>query len=111
MQAYRRYLSDPTEEVRTATENLLADFLREVREIASVNRKRQDLLAARQIANRIGERFPKNDIALMVESKMSTPDGPIPFSTSPSKDDVFDVRDTGGEYISRRHFVSLNYRF
>ena len=31
-------MSDPTEEVRTATENDLADFLRELREVTAVNR-------------------------------------------------------------------------
>ncbi|KAK2466024.1 hypothetical protein APHAL10511_001666 [Amanita phalloides] len=33
-----KYLSDPTEEVRAATENVLADFLRELREVTAVNR-------------------------------------------------------------------------
>ncbi|KAF8721445.1 hypothetical protein AX14_010359, partial [Amanita brunnescens Koide BX004] len=33
-----KYLSDPTEEVRTATENVLADFLRELRDVTAVNR-------------------------------------------------------------------------
>lgn len=37
----RKYLSDPTEDVRIATENLLADFLREIREV-SLSQKRYE---------------------------------------------------------------------
>ena len=36
---YRKYLSDPTEDVRVATENLLADFLREIRDVTVVSRQ------------------------------------------------------------------------
>ena len=35
-------MSDPTEEVRTATENVLADFLRELREVTAVNRNNEE---------------------------------------------------------------------
>ncbi|KAH9482513.1 Protein VAC14-like protein [Psilocybe cubensis] len=34
-----KYLSDPTEDVRVATENLLADFLRELRDVTIVSRQ------------------------------------------------------------------------
>lgn len=34
-----KYLSDPTDDVRIATENLLADFLREIREVTMVQRE------------------------------------------------------------------------
>lgn len=34
-----KYLSDPTEDVRVATENLLADFLREIRDVTVVSRQ------------------------------------------------------------------------
>ncbi|KAI5120665.1 hypothetical protein M0805_006954 [Coniferiporia weirii] len=37
-----KYLSDPTEDVRIATENLLADFLREMRSIAMVQKRTED---------------------------------------------------------------------
>jgi hypothetical protein len=61
----RKYLSDPTEEVTTAAENLLADFLREVREIAAVNKKRQERLEAKRLANRLEqERFTAMNVAL-----------------------------------------------
>ncbi|KIM46438.1 hypothetical protein M413DRAFT_314769 [Hebeloma cylindrosporum] len=36
-----KYLSDPTEDVRVATENLLADFLRELRDVTFVSRQLQ----------------------------------------------------------------------
>jgi len=35
---FRKYLSDPIEDVRIATENLLADLLREIRDVAYVAR-------------------------------------------------------------------------
>lgn len=38
----RKYLSDPTEDVRVATEILLADFLREIREVSNVRKKREE---------------------------------------------------------------------
>jgi vacuole morphology and inheritance protein 14 len=61
----RKYLSDPTEEVTTAAENLLADFLREVREIAAVNKKRHERLEAKRLANRLEqERFAAMNVAL-----------------------------------------------
>lgn len=47
---YRKYLSDPTEDVRVATENLLGEFLREVREIAMVNKRREERAKARREA-------------------------------------------------------------
>lgn len=36
---YRKYLSDPTEDVRVATENLLSEFLREIRDVTLVSRQ------------------------------------------------------------------------
>ena len=36
---YRKYLSDPTQDVKVATENVLADFLRELREITILQRR------------------------------------------------------------------------
>ncbi|PSR93781.1 hypothetical protein PHLCEN_2v4676 [Hermanssonia centrifuga] len=45
-----KYLSDPTEDVRIATENLLAEFLREIREITMVQRYHEDQLKAKREA-------------------------------------------------------------
>ena len=38
----RKYLSDPTEDVRIATENLLADFLREIRHVTGVHHRQHE---------------------------------------------------------------------
>ena len=40
---FSKYLSDPTEDVRVATENLLADILREMRDVTTVSRQLQHL--------------------------------------------------------------------
>jgi vacuole morphology and inheritance protein 14 len=37
-----KYLSDPTEDVRVATENILADFLREIRQVTSVRKRAEE---------------------------------------------------------------------
>lgn len=38
----RKYLSDPTEDVRVAAENQLAEFLREIREVTIVRKHREE---------------------------------------------------------------------
>ena len=47
---YRKYLSDPTDDVRVATEGLLADFLREIREVTIVQRRHEEQLRAKREA-------------------------------------------------------------
>lgn len=37
-----KYLSDPTEDVRVATENILADFLREIRDVSMVRQRKEE---------------------------------------------------------------------
>ena len=37
-----KFLGDPTVDIRTATQNVLADFLREIREVAEVGKMRED---------------------------------------------------------------------
>ncbi|KAG2069275.1 ARM repeat-containing protein [Suillus decipiens] len=37
-----KYLSDPTEDVRVATENILADFLREIRDVSMVRQNKEE---------------------------------------------------------------------
>ncbi|KAG6373813.1 vacuolar protein 14 C-terminal Fig4p binding-domain-containing protein [Boletus reticuloceps] len=56
-----KYLSDPTEDVRVATENLLADFLREIRDISTL-RHRQEETAELPEQRRADEKLP--DISL-----------------------------------------------
>lgn len=42
MHLSRKYLSDPTEDVRVATENILADFLREIRDVSMVRQRKEE---------------------------------------------------------------------
>ncbi|KAF8914235.1 vacuolar protein 14 C-terminal Fig4p binding-domain-containing protein [Gymnopilus junonius] len=59
-----KYLSDPTEDVRIATENLLADFLRELRDVTYVSRRLQQRSRAKPMAESVrrgdidGEKLP-----------------------------------------------------
>ncbi|KAI0920953.1 hypothetical protein AcW2_006075 [Taiwanofungus camphoratus] len=45
-----KYLSDPTEDVRVATENILADFLREIRDVTTVQRRNEEQLKLKREA-------------------------------------------------------------
>lgn len=49
---YRKYLSDPGEDVRVATEVVLSEFLKEIRDITSVARKAHS------------EQAPKREVAI-----------------------------------------------
>ncbi|KIJ69781.1 hypothetical protein HYDPIDRAFT_22946 [Hydnomerulius pinastri MD-312] len=57
MDGLLKYLSDPAGDVRVATENLLADFLREIRDV-SVIRQRQEDLAESFEQRRSDEKLP-----------------------------------------------------
>ena len=46
-----KYLADDSVDVRTATENVLADFLREIREIAKIKKQQTEQAQARILAN------------------------------------------------------------
>ena len=96
----RKYLSDPTDDVKVATEILLADFLREIREICSLKTRIDD--AKPQRRNEDGE-SPRADAdvpqepseqAIFLNEKDSQP-----FYDNEAKDDLtseVDIRDTGG---------------
>jgi len=47
----RKYLSDPTEDVRIAAENQLAEFLREIREVTIVRKHREEQERLREERN------------------------------------------------------------
>lgn len=82
----------------------MADFLREVREIAAVNKKRQERFEARRLAKRREqERFA------VMNGKPAENDSLVEFATFPAtnspveeKQEVerIDERDTGGGYFS-----------
>ena len=117
----RKYLSDPTEEVTTAAENLLADFLREVREIAAANKKRRERLEAKRLADRLEqERFaamnvalngkpPDNSPATDSRNFLNTGEGTGLEASSPTggKQELETVneRDTGGKHDVLGPFV------
>lgn len=42
--SHSKYLSDPTEDVKVATENILAEFLKEIRDIAILQRRRDEAI-------------------------------------------------------------------
>ena len=107
----RKYLSDPTEDVRVATENLLADFLRELRDVTIVSRQLEQHTKLKTPAESIrrdendGEKLP--DLTLenaeralyMLENDEHdrSPQG----SQHGGRDDTsdIDVHDTGGEEL------------
>lgn len=45
---FRKYLSDPTEDVRVATETILADFLRETRDVTVVRKRSEEQAKSKQ---------------------------------------------------------------
>ncbi|OBZ70045.1 Protein VAC14 [Grifola frondosa] len=83
------YLSDPTDDVRVATENILADFLREIRDVTIVQRRHEEQLKnkrdfagadqSQQARRAEGDKLP--DITMAHSER-------APFI--PEHDDVFD---------------------
>ena len=72
----RKYLSDPTEDVRIAAENQLAEFLREIREVTIVRKHREEQQRLRDVeseehnrvdAERVKER--SSDIATLSDTE------------------------------------------
>lgn len=89
----RKYLSDPGEDVRVATEVVLSEFLKEIRDITAVARKTQN------------EQAPKREVAIEEVEQSSqnqgdtTPihseeeDGDLAYPDGSNTD--FDDRDVG----------------
>lgn len=50
MQKCSKYLSDPTDDVRVATEGLLADFLREIKDVTAIQRRHEEQLKVKREA-------------------------------------------------------------
>lgn len=105
----RKYLSDPTEDVRIATENLLADFLREIRDVTLVQRHHEDQLRVKRAAeaehlprSTDGEKEKLPDITMANSERAAfvpeyDEESIDDDSTSPfdEKDGDFEDRDTG----------------
>ncbi|KAG8935769.1 hypothetical protein FRC00_010443, partial [Tulasnella sp. 408] len=65
-----KYLSDPIEDVRVSTENLLAEFLQEVRDIAIAQKRREDKLRKEKEAAARKEGEPdSNESALLTSER------------------------------------------
>ena len=90
----RRYLSDPIEDVRVATENLLAEFLQEVRDIAIAQKRREDKSRAQR------ERS-KTDAQSVTGEREALPDITLDFPENDEEDgemeDGEEGSDMGGE--------------
>jgi vacuole morphology and inheritance protein 14 len=59
---YRKYLADGNVDVRLATENVLAEFLREIKYIATVQEKQAETSRARRDAERLRKRGSKQTL-------------------------------------------------
>jgi hypothetical protein len=111
MHQSRKYLSDPTEDVRVATENILSDFLREIRDV-SIVRQRKDEHAESSDLRRSDEKLPDitmshSERALFIpESDYADHDGEYSL-----KDEhrLEDYRGTGGRYSSSIGFIDTHY--
>ncbi|KAL7282584.1 ARM repeat-containing protein [Trametes coccinea BRFM310] len=90
-----KYLSDPTDDVRVATEGLLADFLREIREVTMVQKRQEEQMRARREATITqSSRLQDEEREKLPEITMEHPerDALTPDSEEPEQDEV---RDTG----------------
>lgn len=93
-------MSDPTEDVRVATENILSDFLREIRDVSMVRQRKEEHAESSDL-RRPDEKLPDitmshSERALFIpESDYAEHDG-----EHGSKDELKleDFRGTGGRY-------------
>lgn len=103
----RKYLSDPTEDVRVATETLLADFLREIRDVSLVRRQLEEQAKSRTPAESLRrldmatDRLPEltledSEHAVFIgeNDDHSNYDNDSSFKEGPTSE--VDDRDTGG---------------
>ncbi|KAI0638415.1 ARM repeat-containing protein [Trametes polyzona] len=83
-----KYLSDPTDDVRVATEGLLADFLREIRDVTMVQKRQEEQARAKREAA-MAESSRRND-----GDRDKLPDITLDHSERaafiPEHDDIFD---------------------
>ena len=82
------YLSDATDDVRVATEGLLADFLRELREVTIVQKRHEEQLKAKREATLTGP--PRRTDTEKDKLPDITMDHPERAPFIPENDDVFE---------------------
>jgi vacuole morphology and inheritance protein 14 len=103
----RKYLSDPIEDVRIATENLLADFLREIRDVSVVQKRYEEQIRLKREAEIMEtiRRDPKREelpdiTAAPAERAAFIPENDVDYShdiESTHRDEATpETRDTGG---------------
>jgi vacuole morphology and inheritance protein 14 len=112
----RKYLSDPTEDVRVATETILADFLREIRQITNVRKHheeevkaKQSIISAKQdqeVTPDVTEKSEEPQAEFLAESVTSS----APPTYKEERDSI-DDRDTGGKlgFAFSRGFLSITW--
>ena len=118
----RKYLSDPTEDVQTATKNLLSDFLHEIQEVTKVQKSHEEELRAKQEAENAdfarrmeGDKDRLPDIT-MAHSEKATfipvpepPESPFDDQDTPvEKSGEYEERDLGSGYEPALFWMSLN---
>jgi len=98
----RKYLSDPTEDVKIATETILADLLREIRDVTLVRRRHEEQLKNKKI-NEVAEQHRRAETPTEFPSErslfISENDGVDHVMESASQDEFrseVDYRDSGG---------------
>ncbi|KAH7887391.1 vacuolar protein 14 C-terminal Fig4p binding-domain-containing protein [Phlebopus sp. FC_14] len=79
-----KYLSDPTEDVRVATENILADFLREIHEVSVIHQRQEEYVESSE-QRRPDEALPDitmshNERALFIPESDGVHDHEVEFS-------------------------------
>ncbi|KAH9943223.1 ARM repeat-containing protein [Epithele typhae] len=89
-----KYLSDPTDDVRVATEGLLADFLREIKDVTQVQKRHQEILRSKQAAAAAASAAASETARRLEfeEDKLPdiTMDHPERATFIPENDEVFD---------------------
>jgi vacuole morphology and inheritance protein 14 len=124
----RKYLSDPTEDVRIAAENQLAEFLREIREVTIVrkHREEQEYLRGTKPEEKLRPEIeqtkvqPSDLYAMPDTERVPFLNGNPPLAPSSEADPSGDVdldkneRDVGGTFHmcvqTDAHFVQIGFR-
>jgi vacuole morphology and inheritance protein 14 len=88
----RKYLSDPTEDVRIAAENQLAEFLREIREVTVVRKHREEEERLREVrpeednwTEAEGTKERSSDMATSDPDRATFPSSNLPLSSETEK--------------------------
>lgn len=111
-------MSDPTQDVRVATENLLADFLREICEVTAVQQRSEEQLkakreaAAEQSRRADPEKERSQDLSAPVTERGAfLPDNEhvlVDESPLASPDEKQDGRDAGRKYSCVARIASID---